>query len=166
MRIVATLPAGSAIALTAGAAWAQPPGEGGDGDYGTRQPIIVTAPGGAVDIDDALILTAADISRTGSPDILAALTRNFAGVTLQDAQNNPWQPNLVYRGFTASPLQGQSQGIAVYLDGARFNQPFGDTVQFDLLPQAAIRGVALLDKSAVYGLNALGGALTQETRRG
>nr|WP_162237426.1 hypothetical protein [Sphingobium sp. Leaf26] len=102
MRILATLLAGSAIALTAGAAWAQDPGEGGDGDYGTRQPIIVTAPGGAVDIDDALTLTAADINRTGSPDILAALTRNFAGVTLQDAQNNPWQTNLVYRGFRAS----------------------------------------------------------------
>lgn len=162
MRILAALLAGSAMGLVGGTAWAQTPDQGDS----IRQPIIVTAPGGAVDIDDALTLTAADISRTGSPDILGALTRNFAGVTLQDAQNNPWQPNLVYRGFTASPLQGQSQGIAVYLDGARFNQPFGDTVQFDLLPQAAIRSVALLDKSAVYGLNALGGALTLETKTG
>lgn len=166
MRILATFLAGSAMALTAGAAWAQAPDEGANEIGGARQPIIVTAPGGAVDIDDALTLTAADISRTGSPDFLGALTRNFAGVTLQDAQNNPWQPNLVYRGFTASPLQGQSQGIAVYLDGARFNQPFGDTVQFDLLPEAAIRSVAMLDKSAVYGLNALGGALTLETKTG
>jgi outer membrane receptor protein involved in Fe transport len=159
---LAALLAGSAIALVGGTVRAQTPDEAET----ARQPIIVTAPGGAVDIDDALTLTAADISRTGSPDFLGALTRNFAGVTLQDAQNNPWQPNLVYRGFAASPLQGQAQGIAVYLDGARFNQPFGDTVQFDLLPEAAIRSVNLLDKSAVYGLNALGGALTLETKTG
>lgn len=162
MKILAALLAGSAIALVGGTVRAQTPDEAET----ARQPIIVTAPGGAVDIDDALTLTAADISRTGSPDFLGALTRNFAGVTLQDAQNNPWQPNLVYRGFVASPLQGQAQGIAVYLDGARFNQPFGDTVQFDLLPEAAIRSVNLLDKSAVYGLNALGGALTLETKTG
>lgn len=162
MKILAVLLAGSAMALVGGTVRAQTPEEAET----ARQPIVVTAPGGAVDIDDALTLTAADISRTGSPDFLGALTRNFAGVTLQDAQNNPWQPNLVYRGFTASPLQGQAQGIAVYLDGARFNQPFGDTVQFDLLPEAAIRSVALLDKSAVYGLNALGGALTLETKTG
>jgi outer membrane receptor protein involved in Fe transport len=162
VKILAALLAGSAIALVGGTVRAQTPDEAET----ARQPIIVTAPGGAVDIDDALTLTAADISRTGSPDFLGALTRNFAGVTLQDAQNNPWQPNLVYRGFVASPLQGQAQGIAVYLDGARFNQPFGDTVQFDLLPEAAIRSVNLLDKSAVYGLNALGGALTLETKTG
>jgi len=75
-----------------------------------RQPIVVTAPGGAIDADDALHLTGADIGRAGAPDLLGALTRSIAGVTLQDAQGNPWQPNLVYRGFTASPLQGQAQG--------------------------------------------------------
>ena len=128
--------------------------------------IIVTAPGGAVDIDDALTLSASDISRAGTPDLLGALTRQIAGVTLQDAQNNPWQPNLVYRGFVASPLQGQAQGLAVYMDGARFNQPFGDTVQFDLIPEAAIRGVSILDASPVYGLNALGGAILLETKTG
>ena len=128
--------------------------------------IIVTAPGGAVDIDDALTLSSADISRAGTPDLLGALTRTIAGVTLQDAQNNPWQPNLVYRGFVASPLQGQAQGLAVYLDGARFNQPFGDTVQFDLIPEAAIARLSILDASPVYGLNALGGAVLLETKTG
>ena len=126
----------------------------------------MTAPGGAVDVDDALILTRDDIGRAGTPDLLGALTRTIAGITLQDAQNNPWQPNLVYRGFSASPLQGVAQGLAVYLNGARFNQPFGDTVAFDLLPEAAIRSVSLLDASPVYGLNALGGAMLVETRTG
>lgn len=159
MKGIATLLATSAMALCGGVARA-------DDVEAARQPIIVTAPGGGIDNDDGLSLSAADINRGGSPDLLGALVRNFAGVTLQDAQNNPWQPNLVYRGFVASPLQGQAQGIAVYLDGARFNQPFGDTMQFDLLPEAAIARISLLDKSAVYGLNALGGALLIDTKTG
>ncbi|MFC0305943.1 TonB-dependent receptor [Sphingomonas sp. C8-2] len=129
-------------------------------------PIVVTAPGGAIDLDDAISLTGDDIARAGRPDLIGALTRQIAGISLQDAQNNPWQPNLVYRGFTASPLQGQAQGLAVYLDGARFNQPFGDTVQFDLIPEAAIRRLSVLDTSPVYGLNALGGAILLDTKTG
>lgn len=128
--------------------------------------IIVTAPGGTFDLDDALELDRLDITAAGTPDLLGALTRNFAGVTLQDAQNNPWQPNLLYRGYVASPLQGQAQGLAVYVDGARFNQPFGDTVNFDLIPDAAIHSLTLRDASPVYGLNALGGALVIETATG
>jgi outer membrane receptor protein involved in Fe transport len=160
------------MALLAGTAmlWAgQGFAQGADDDSASnsgRQPIIVTAPGGAFDIDDALHVSGADIARAGTPDLLSALTRTMAGVTLQDAQGNPWQPNLVYRAFTASPLQGQAQGIAVYLDGARFNQPFGDTVAFDLLPEAAIGEVKLLDSSPVYGLNALGGAMVLKTKTG
>ena len=135
-------------------------------DASRSKTIIVTAPGGGIDRDDGLALGAVDITRAGMPDLLSALTRTMAGVTLQDAQNNPWQPNLVYRGFIASPLQGQSQGLAVYMDGARFNQPFGDTVQFDLIPEAAIAKISLLDASPVYGLNALGGAILLETKTG
>ncbi len=131
-----------------------------------RAAIIVTAPGGDLDLDDALTLERRDITIGGTPDLLGALARNFAGVTLQDAQNNPWQPNLVYRGYVASPLAGQAQGIAAYVDGARFNQPFGDTVNFELIPDAAIRSVTLRDASPVYGLNTLGGALVIETATG
>lgn len=137
----------------------QPTGE-------TSSSIIVTAPGGQFDFDDALTLDHDAILKTGSPDLLGALTRSMAGVSLQDAQGNRWQPNLVYRGFVASPLQGQAQGIATYLDGARFNQPFGDTVGFDLIPDAALRSVALVDPSPAFGLNALGGTLLLQTATG
>jgi outer membrane receptor protein involved in Fe transport len=128
--------------------------------------IIVTAPGGGMDADDALGFSADDIARAGHPDLVSALARGSAAITLQDPQGTGWQPNLVYRGFTASGLQGQAQGLAAYLDGVRFNQPFGDTVALDLLPDAAIRQVSLLDASPVYGLNALGGALVIDTRTG
>lgn len=128
--------------------------------------IVVTAPGGGADSDDALEIGSASISTSGQPDVLASFTRSIAGVTFQDSQGNPWQPNLVYRGFVASPLQGQAQGFAVYLDGGRFNQSFGDTVAFDLLPDAAVENMQLFDTSPVYGLNALGGAIAIETKTG
>jgi outer membrane receptor protein involved in Fe transport len=128
--------------------------------------ILVTAPGAGVDSDDALRLTRTDLARGGRPDLISALGRQVAGVTLQDAQGNPWQPALVYRGQTASGAQGQAQGLAAYLDGARFNLPFGDTVALDLVPDAALRSVELVDSSPVYGLNALGGALVLETATG
>lgn len=131
-----------------------------------EQPILVTAPGAGMDSDDALGLSRGDLARSGRPDLIAALTRQLPGVILQDAVGNPWQPALVYRGQTASGAQGQAQGLAAYLDGARFNLPFGDTVSLDLVPDAALRSVELLDSSPVYGLNALGGALVLETATG
>lgn len=129
-------------------------------------PIIVTAPGGEVDDDDAVGIDARAIRASGTPDMLHALARTIAGLSLQDAQDNPFQPNLVYRGFTASPLQGTAQGLAFYVDGGRFNQPFGDTVDFDLLPEAAIDSITIKDASPVYGLNALGGAVVVATKTG
>ncbi len=156
----ATYLCASATALACSAAaplWAQSDG---------ATAIIVTAPGAGVDSDDALGLSRSDIGRSGRPDLIGALARQLPGVTLQDAQGNPWQPIVVYRGQTASGAQGQSQGLAAYLDGARFNLPFGDTVSLDLIPDAALRTVQLLDSSPVYGLNALGGALVLETATG
>ncbi|WP_336893917.1 TonB-dependent receptor [Novosphingobium sp.] len=128
--------------------------------------ILVTAPGAGVDSDDALTLSRRDLARGGRPDLIGALSRQVAGVTLQDVQGNLWQPALIYRGQTASGALGQAQGLAAYLDGARFNLPFGDTIALDLLPDAALRGVELADSSPIYGLNALGGTLVLETATG
>jgi outer membrane receptor protein involved in Fe transport len=128
--------------------------------------IIVTAPGGTLDADDSVSMDGRMISASGTPDMFKALTRNIAGVSLQNAQDNPFQPNLIYHGYTASPLQGNAQGLAFYLDGGRFNQPFGETVQFDLLPEAAIDTITIKDASPVYGLNALGGAIVVATKTG
>jgi outer membrane receptor protein involved in Fe transport len=128
--------------------------------------IIVTAPGIAAGSISSADVTGADIDRNGAPDLLGSLERNLAGVSLSEAQSNPFQPNLIYRGYAISPLQGTAQGLAVYLDGARFNQPFGDTVDFDLLPEAAIDRMSIEEASPVYGLNALGGALVVATKTG
>ncbi|MEQ1780150.1 MAG: TonB-dependent receptor [Hyphomonadaceae bacterium] len=109
-------------------------------------------------------LDAADIARSGSADLLAALERRVGGVSLSLAQGSSFQPNVLYRGFEASPLQGNAQGIAVYVDGARFNQPFGDTMDWDLVPDIAISQADLVSSNPAFGLNALGGALNVQLK--
>ena len=112
------------------------------------------------------ILTDQDISRNGYLQALRALNEDVPGVTLDAAAGNPFQPNLLYHGFLASPLQGNPQGLAVYLNGARFNQPFGDTVNWDLIPDLAIERMELVGSNPVFGLNALGGALSVRMKDG
>lgn len=110
---------------------------------------------------------AADIERSQGLDISDFLNKNFASISLNQAQNNPFQPDLKYRGFTASPLVGNSQGLSVYLDGVRVNEPFGDAINFELIPQSAIADMNLIPGSnPVFGLNTLGGALSMETKNG
>ena len=101
-----------------------------------------------------------------SADACGRSNENVPGVTLDDAAGNPFQPNLFYHGFLASPLQGNPQGLAVYLNGARFNQPFGDTVNWDLIPDIAIDRMDLVGSNPVFGLNALGGALSVRMKNG
>lgn len=128
--------------------------------------IIVTAPGSDSDVDDAIRVDADALRRAGMPDLIRAFGREVAGISLSEAQANSYQPNLIYRGFSASPLQGNAQGLAVYLDGGRFNLPFGDTVNFDLLPEAAIESISIRDANPVFGMNALGGSVVLSTRTG
>ncbi|MDT8407936.1 MAG: TonB-dependent receptor, partial [Methylococcales bacterium] len=79
----------------------------------------------------------------------------------------PLQPDIYYRGFVASPLLGLPQGLSTYVNGVRFNEPFGDTVNWDLLPPGAIDTMTLSPGSnPVYGLNSLGGAIAIKTKTG
>ena len=95
------------------------------------------------------------------------LNQNIGSVHLNDTQGNPYNIDLMYRGFTASPILGSSQGISVFLDGMRVNEPFGDIVAWDLIPQIAIANTLVVPGSnPVYGLNTLGGAVAMTTKRG
>ena len=114
----------------------------------------------------AQVLTGKDLSLEGPTNATAALENQAQGVHLDNAAGNPFQPDLFYHGFEASPLQGTPQGIAVYLDGARFNDPFGDTVNWDLIPDLAIDRIDLVGANPVFGLNALGGALNIRLKDG
>ena len=88
------------------------------------------------------------------------------GAIISDAQGNIYQRNLQYRGFEASPVNGVAQGLAVYQNGVRINESFGDIVNWDFLPDNAIEEITIIGANPVYGLNALGGAVTILMRDG
>ncbi|APA70328.1 TonB-dependent receptor [Janthinobacterium sp. 1_2014MBL_MicDiv] len=110
---------------------------------------------------------AQQIARSGALDLSAFLRRNLGSVVVNEVQNNPFQPDVSYRGYTASPLLGTPQGLSVYLDGMRLNQPFGDVVSWDLIPRMAIASLTLMPGSnPLFGLNTLGGALAIQSKDG
>lgn len=95
------------------------------------------------------------------------MSRNLSGVNVNEVQGSPFQADITYRGFRLSGLLGSAQGLSVYLDGVRVNEPFGDVVNWDMIPEAAINNVTLIPGSnPVYGLNTLGGALAFTTKSG
>jgi outer membrane receptor protein involved in Fe transport len=108
-----------------------------------------------------------DITLSGAVDLSDFLNRNLNGVHINEIQNNPFQPDVNYRGYAASPLLGTPQGLSVYMDGVRLNQPFGEVVNWDLIPRIAIASTTLMPGSnPMFGLNTLGGALSVQTKDG
>jgi outer membrane receptor protein involved in Fe transport len=96
-----------------------------------------------------------------------ALNARLGSVVINDVQNNPLQPDVQYRGFTASPLLGAPQGIAVFQNGVRIHDPLGDVVQWDLVPEHAIQSIELVPgANPLYGRNALGGGLSLRMKDG
>ena len=106
-----------------------------------------------------------DMNNSTATTIVDLLGEKLTGVTIKDVQNSPFQKNLDYRGFTAAPLLGESQGLAVYLNGTRINEGFGDTLQWELVPEAALTNIDLMSANPVFGLNALGGSLALTTKK-
>ena len=108
-----------------------------------------------------------ELQRTQVTDVADYLTQKFTGVNVSESADNPFQLDINYHGFTASPLIGTPEGISVYLDGVRVNESFGDTVNWDLIPESAISTLSLISGSnPVFGLNTLGGALSIQTKSG
>ena len=134
--------------------------------------VVVTAPLAGSEVErgkvpvNTGILRQEDLQRTGPASALRALDERIGNVTINQAQGNEFQPNLLYRGFEASPLVGNAQGLAVYLNGTRFNQPFGDTVNWDLIPDIAMERIEVAGPNPAFGLNALGGAITVKLKDG
>ncbi len=103
----------------------------------------------------------------GALDVSTALAQRAASVHLSEPQASMFQPDLLFRGFVGSPLLGASQGLTVYLDGVRVNEPFGDTIGMDALPSNALASINLMPGSnPLFGLNALGGAVSMRTKDG
>ena len=113
------------------------------------------------------VIDAAGIEKNGGPTLADTLNARLGSVNLNGIQGNPFQPDINVRGFTASPILGTPQGVAVMVDGVRFNQPFGDVVSWDLLPKRAISSMLVLPGSnPLFALNALGAAIAITTKDG
>jgi outer membrane receptor protein involved in Fe transport len=111
--------------------------------------------------------TATDIQNSGALELGDFMNRDLNGVFVNQMSENPFQPDVNFRGYTASPVLGTPEGISVYVDGVRQNQPFGDIVAWDLIPKDSISEMALIPGSdPLYGLNTLGGAISVTTKSG
>jgi outer membrane receptor protein involved in Fe transport len=112
-------------------------------------------------------LERAALRDAGGGNLVDNMARRLHGVNVNEISGSPFQADLTYRGFRASPILGTGQGLSVYLDGVRVNEPFGDVVNWDMLPEAALARLSLVPGSnPLYGLNTLGGAIALETRSG
>jgi outer membrane receptor protein involved in Fe transport len=152
------------------------PTEGGRGaNSATALPtidVIATTPlsGTGVDVDKVpaavTVIDSKDIERQRSPSVVKALTQETPSVTVNEVAGNPFQPDVMFRGFDASPVSGTPQGLAVYQNGMRINEAFGDTVNWDLIPTSAVRSIDVISNNPAFGLNALGGALSVQMKDG
>jgi outer membrane receptor protein involved in Fe transport len=108
-----------------------------------------------------------DVRQIHGQSLTNLLQSNFQGVNVTQSQGNPWQGNLLFHGYTLSPLLGSPAGISVYVDGVRQNESFAETMNWESIPDFAIRNVTLIPGSdPLYGLNTLGGALVLTTKNG
>lgn len=138
----------------------------------TRLYVYPTTPGASANVEVEKIpstINAVDstqIKRTGSLNMTDALQQYVPGINVNDTTGNPFQPNVEFRGFVASPVVGTPQGLAVYQNGVRINEAFADAVNWDLIPTAAIRSVTVVTNNPAFGLNALGGAINLQMNDG
>lgn len=174
---VAGIAAGAFVmaGMAGGAALAQTPDASSPDQAPVTLPpveVIGTSPlpGTGIDRDklpsNAQRLPPPDIAKQGPGALGSALDQRLGSVNVNANQDNPYQPDVQYRGFEASPILGTPTGVAVYQNGIRINEPFGDNINWDLVPDFAINRTNIIPTNPVYGLNALGGALVMDMKTG
>lgn len=138
-----------------------------------RVEVIGTSPLPGQGIDRNLLPYSTQLVRRAAIDeaqgdnLTDYMARRLPGMQANDIQGSPFQSDLTFRGYRASGLLGAAQGLSVYLDGVRMNEPFGDVVNWDLLPEFALDSMALVPgANPAFGLNTLGGAISFTTTNG
>ena len=112
-------------------------------------------------------ISAKEIKEAHSLSITDLMNRKLQSVTVNDYQGNPFQMDVQYRGFTAGPQIGTPQGLSVFFDGIRVNEPFGDVVNWDMITMNALSSVDVFPGSnPIFGLGTLGGAFSVKTKDG
>ncbi len=170
MGACARTAAGALLALAAAAAGAQDPARP------TELPAVIVigttpVPGIGTPLEhvpaNVQVIRERDLREQPVPSVADHLGDARAGFAASTPGGNPFQPDVSFRGFLASPLFGAPQGLSVYLDGVRVNEGFGDVVNWDLIPRIAVSAITVIPGSnPAFGLNTLGGALAIETKNG
>ena len=131
---------------------------------------VSPVPGGEIDREkvpsNVQTINAGDLDHAKTPSLLDGMVQSIPFVSLSDQTGNQFQRSLDYRGFNASPVPGAVQGLAVYQNGTRINEAFGDVVNWDLIPEMAIARMTLMPNNPLFGLNAIGGALSIDVKNG
>jgi outer membrane receptor protein involved in Fe transport len=100
-------------------------------------------------------------------NLVGVLANQVTGINLNDVQGSPFQSDVTFHGYRASPTLGAGQGLSVYLDGVRMNEPFGDIISWDVMPEAALQSLTVIPgANPLFGPNTLGGALAFTTKTG
>jgi iron complex outermembrane receptor protein len=134
--------------------------------------VVATTPlnGGEINVSQSPFAVwqtnAQDIQTFNDTTLPDTLGRSAPGVTVGNVSGNEFEPDLFYRGFDASSVTGTPQGLAVYQNGTRINEVFGDVVNWDLIPANAIDKTTIVAANPIFGLNALGGAVTVTMKNG
>jgi iron complex outermembrane receptor protein len=168
MTVRMALALAAAATAAAGAAWADPPASVGE--------VVVVAPaplpGGMIDPDKlpgaVRVLSGAALGASAHTGLADALSGRSAAIHVSDEQGSTFRPDVEFRGFDASPILGAAggEGLAVYQNGVRQNEAFGDLVDWDLSPSFAVDKITLMGADPVFGLNAVGGALSLTMKDG
>ena len=137
------------------------------GASGPNTPVPYVSPLVTYQVPAAVhVVEGSEIANVRKFNLGEALQRTAPGVIINDVGGNPGFPELNYRGFNASPYAGVPQGLAVFQNGIRVNEMWGDTVNWDLIPSVAIDRVAIETGNPLYGLNAIGGAVVLDMKNG
>ena len=160
--------------LAGSAAYAQPSAPPKDAPGTAVKEVVVIARTpfegsgvGAAEIPAAIAtISADDIARQGSQNVVDVLLQRVPSVSINSETGNDFEPDVQFRGFVATSLSGVPEGLAVYQDGVRINEAFGDNVGWDLIPTIAIDDMQVITGNPAFGLNALGGAIDLHMKTG
>jgi outer membrane cobalamin receptor len=101
------------------------------------------------------------------PRLFSDMLVTQPGFSAYDDLGSGYKMNISTRGFYASPVVGVPQGVSVFLDGIRQNEPDAAQVNWDLLPMEHIQRAELVSGvGSILGRNSLAGAINLVSRRG
>jgi outer membrane receptor protein involved in Fe transport len=113
------------------------------------------------------VISPKDVREQNGVSLADYLNNNTQGISFNEVGGNPWQPEIFFRGYSAGSIAGNPQGLSIYVDGVRENQPFSDVVLWDTIPTWALDGAQVIGGgNPIYGLNTLGGAISMQTKSG